>query len=249
MSDEKDVCEDPSQKDRKCDVVNPLKLAKDVERTLTQQPNIDEKESRQIKEYAQRANEIDSRMQQARKKILESKTLSTNKKRKLLAELEDSNKRAGTIATLTGREPFIRKITENGGAFRSEGKKPFIVVDGKRVINDQFGGTLSDYDLGCEPNCTKTKSYAIANGFEIIQRPASFDIVCKSKSCGDNDMLKITVNEPGASTRAKVGDKETYIHVQDEHKGTFSDKTNQGLKVYEHAFKGGTPQNLSLIHI
>ena len=243
LSDEKDVCEDPSQKDRKCDVVNPLKLAKDVERTLTQQPNIDEKESRQIKEYAQRANEIDSRMQQARKKILESKTLSTNKKRKLLAELEDSNKRAGTIATLTGREPFIRKITENGGAFRSEGKKPFIVVDGKRVINDQFGGTLSDYDLGCEPNCTKTKSYAIANGFEIIQRPASFDIVCKSKSCGDNDMLKITVNEPGASTRAKVGDKETYIHVQDEHKGTFSDKTNQGLKVYEHAFKGGTPQN------
>ena len=86
LSDEKDVCEDPSQKDRKCDVVNPLKLAKDVERTLTQQPNIDEKESRQIKEYAQRANEIDSRMQQARKKILESKTLSTNKKRKLLAE-------------------------------------------------------------------------------------------------------------------------------------------------------------------
>ena len=148
LSDEKDVCGDPSQKNGKCDDVNPLKLAKDVETTLTQQPNIDEKESRLIREYAQRANEIDNRIQQARKKILESKTLSTDKKRKLLAELEASNKRAGTIATLTGREPF--KENKENGAFRSEGKKPFIVVDGKRVINDQFYGTLSDYDLGCK---------------------------------------------------------------------------------------------------
>ena len=63
LSDENDVCGDPSQKNGKCDDVNPLKLAKDVETTLTQQPNIDEKETRLIKEYAQRANEIDSRMQ------------------------------------------------------------------------------------------------------------------------------------------------------------------------------------------
>ena len=246
LSDENDVCGDPSQKNGKCDDVNPLKLVRNVDTVLAEQPNIDEKESRLIKEYAQRANEIDIRMQQARKQILESKNLSTDKKRKLLAELEASNKRAGTIATLAGREPWVKKLEENG-AYRSAGKQPLIEVNGKRVINDQYGGTLSDFDLECKPNCTKTKSYAIANGFEIIQRPASFDIVCRSKSCGDNDMLKITVNEPGANTRAKVGDKETYIHVQDEHKGTFSDKTNQGLKVYEHSFKGGTPKNSELL--
>ena len=242
LSDEKDVCGDPSQKNGKCDDVNPQKLARNVDTVLAQQPNIDEKESRLIREYAQRANEIDNRIQQARKKILESKTLSTDKKRKLLAELEATYKRAGTIETLAGREPWVKKLIENG-AYRSAGKQPVIEVDGKRVINDQFGGTLSDYDFGCERECTKLKSYAIANGFKIIQRAASFDIVCESKSCGDYDMIKATVNEPGASTRAKAGDKETYIHVQDEHKGTFSDKTNQGLKVYEHSFKGGKPQN------
>ena len=239
------VCSDPTRKEGKCDDVNPVNLARDLELLLNPLPKIDKVETENLISYAQRANEIDSRMQQARKKILES-GLSTDQKRKLLAELEASNKWAGTIATLAGREPWVKKLEENG-AIRSAGKQPLIEVNGKLVINDQFGGTMSDYDFGCEPTCAKVKAYAIANGFEIVQRGASFDIVCKSKSCGDNDMIKVTFNESGSSTRAKVGDKETYIHVQDAYKGTFSDKTNQALKVYEHGFKGGTPENSELL--
>lgn len=238
------VCGDPTKKDGKCKDLNPIKIAKDIN-TLATTPEINKEESELLKEYSRRANEIDSRVQEARQKILKS-NLPKTEQRRLLKELESEYKNAGTITTLTAREPFVQRLIENGAEL-SVGKRPGIEVDGKIVPNDKFGGTISDYDFQCNTpaECMKLKTYALDNGLEIRQSGGSFDIVCKPSQCGPNDMVKMTVNEmkSNASLSQLVNNKETYLHVQKPYEGVYSDKPSQGLKVLEHSLKGGTPVN------
>ena len=240
------VCGDPTQKDGKCKNPNPIKISNNIKTLSSPSPEIDKETSELLKAYSRRANKIDSRVQKARQKILQSDDLPKSEKKRLLIELESKYKTAGTITTLTAREPFVQRLIQNGAEL-SVGKRPGIEVDGKIVPNDKFGGTISDYDFQCNTpaECVKLKSYAQANGFEIRQSGGSFDIVCKPSICGPNDMVKMTVNETksNASLSERVNNKETYLHVQKPYEGLNSDKTGQGLKVLEHSLKGGTPLN------
>jgi len=220
----------------------PNKTAENIKLLSTPPSNIDEEIFSKAREYNINAEYAEKVYQDNVQKIIDS-NLTDQKKMEHLQRLHVKNKLIGTAATIESRSPLVKKLAQNGGII-SAGKQPTIEdVDGNTVLNPDYGGRSSDFDMSCATaaECLDMKNYVRANGGRIRQGRSSFDVVIPGSS--DQDYTMITVNETkGPPLKARISDKETYIHMQKDYTN-MSSKSRQAIIAMEHAYKGGPPDN------